>query len=188
LLAFAGLAAESMTRTQGWRFLDLGRRIERAWQLASLLHSTINTEDGGLPSVLEAILKVADSLMTYRSRYLSTVQVAPVLDLLVVDDTNPRSIANQLLIIEGHVEELPRDSSRALLSPEQRLAVSLRNAVRLADPTELARVEAEAERPVLDRLMRRLQDQLPKLSDAVSSRFLTHAGLPRHLATMEGRT
>ncbi len=188
LLAFAGLAAESMTRTQGWRFLDLGRRIERAWQSSMLLQSTLNSEEGGQPSVLEALLRVADSLMTYRSRYLSTIQVAPVLDLLVVDDTNPRSIAYQLRTVESHVEELPRDSSRALLSPEQRLAVSLRNAVRLSDPLELARQEGDGNRPALDRLMRRLQDQLPKLSDTVSSRFLTHAGLPRHLASMEGRS
>ena len=187
LLAFAGLAAESMTRTQGWRFMDLGRRIERAWQSAMLLRVSLNSEEGGRPSVLEAILRVADSLMTYRTRYLSNVQVAPVLDLLIVDETNPRSIAHQLSMIETQVEGLPRDSSRAMLSPEQRLSISLRNAVRLSDPMDLARLDGDSHRPALDRLLRRLEEQLPKLSDTVSSRFLTHAGLPRHLASMEER-
>jgi uncharacterized circularly permuted ATP-grasp superfamily protein/uncharacterized alpha-E superfamily protein len=186
LLAFAGLASESMTRTQGWRFLDLGRRLERAWQTALLVNSTLTHALDDERPLLEAILETVDSVMTYRSRYLATMQIAPVLDLLIVDETNPRSIGYQLRVIEDHVSELPRDEVLAGLRPEQRTAVSLRNAVRLADVFDLARADDEGHRPVLDRLLRRLTDQLPRLSDAISSRFLTYAGLPRHYGTNGG--
>ncbi|REJ87043.1 MAG: hypothetical protein DWQ34_25875 [Planctomycetota bacterium] len=180
LLAFAGLAGESMTRTQGWRFLDLGRRVERAWQTSTLLNAALTQSIDDERPLLDAILQAADSIMTYRSRYLASVQIAAVLDLLILDESSPRSIAFQLRAIEDHVGELPRDAARAGLSAEQRLAVSLRNAVRLADVYELVKSEGEGERPQLERLLMRLINQLPKLADAVSSRFLIHAGQPRH--------
>ncbi|SFI91147.1 circularly permuted type 2 ATP-grasp protein [Planctomicrobium piriforme] len=187
LVAFSGLAAESMTRTQGWRFLDLGRRVERAWQTSMLLRSTLTSVSDEEQPVLEAVLQVADSIMTYRSRYLATVQPGPVLDLLLTDETNPRSIAYQLVAISKHVDELPRDEHQALLNVEQRLALALLNAVRLADIYELAQTSAHDEREALDRLLKRLCDQLPRLSDTMSSRFLIHAGLPRHFASSLGR-
>jgi len=183
LVAFAGLAADSMTRTQGWRFLDLGRRVERAWQTSMLLRSTLTTVDQAELEVLEAVLQVADSIMTYRSRYLATIQAGPVLDLLLTDETNPRSVAYQLARICEHVDQLPRDEQQALLNVEQRLALSLLNSVRLADISELIQHNRQHERELLDRLLKRICDQLPRLSDAMSSRFLIHAGLPRHFAS-----
>lgn len=188
VVAFSGLSAESMTRTQGWRFLDLGRRLERAWQTSLLLRSTLVTATEEEQPVLEAMLQAADSIMTYRSRYLATVQPAPVLDLLLTDETNPRSIGYQLAVIAQHVDELPRDEHQALRSPEQRLALSLLNVVRLADIYELSRVTQGDQRGTLDRLLKRLCDQLPQLSDAMSGRFLIHAGLPRHFLSSLERT
>ncbi|MCA9025350.1 MAG: circularly permuted type 2 ATP-grasp protein [Planctomycetaceae bacterium] len=186
LLAFAGLAQESMTRGQGWRFLDLGRRIERAWQTSVLLRGTLAFPIEEEQPMLETVLQTADSIMTYRTRYLATMQTAPVLDLLLVDETNPRSIGYQLQVIESHLEELPRGEHAAVISPEQRIALSLRNAVRLAVVTDLARVEASGNRPALERLLKQMDDRFPKLSDAVSSRFLIHAGLSRHYGSFSG--
>lgn len=182
LAAFSGWIAESMTRAPTWSFLDLGRRIERAWQTARLLRcamTAVREEEG---PILEAVLKTTDSIMTYRSRYLATVQAAPVLDLLLVDETNPRSIGYQLAVVSEHVDALPRDELQVGLGQEQRLAQSLLNAVRLADVVELVGSHRDDRRIDLDRLLLRLADQLPRLSDALSGRFLIHAGLPRHLA------
>jgi uncharacterized alpha-E superfamily protein len=182
LLSFAGLVSESMTRTQGWRFLDLGRRIERAWQTSMLLRSTLCEPMKFEFSILESVLQTADSIMTYRSRYLASLQLPTVLDLLLTDETNPRSIGFQIVAIAEHVDQLPRGEGQAVRSPEQRMALSLVNAVRLADVFELSRPGADGRREPLDRLLKRLCDQLPKLSDAVSGRFLIHAGLSRHFA------
>ncbi|MBL8851328.1 MAG: circularly permuted type 2 ATP-grasp protein [Planctomycetaceae bacterium] len=186
LLAFAGLVSESMTRTQGWRFLDLGRRIERAWQTAMLLRSTLCEPVMQEFPILESVLQTADSVMTYRSRYLASLQLPTVLDLLLTDETNPRSIGFQIAAIAEHVDQLPRSESQAVRSPEQRLALSLLNAVRLADVFELSSPGPDGRHEQLDRLLKRLCDQLPKLSDAVSGRFLIHAGLPRHFAVRSG--
>ena len=70
--------------------------------------------------MLEALLEIADSSMTYRYRYLTTLQLAPVLDLLLTDETNPRSVAFQLVALAEHVENLPRDQAQPLLTAEQR--------------------------------------------------------------------
>src|SRR6185295_10745068 len=133
LSSFGGLASESMTRGQVWLFMDLGRRLERAVNMAGILRSTLITpvtEDGPL---LEAILEVGDSFMTYRRRYLANLQLAPVLDLLLADETNPRSVVFQYVSLHEHVESLPRDKSSAHLTPEQRVVVGGLAALRLTN-------------------------------------------------------
>ncbi|MDA0281909.1 MAG: circularly permuted type 2 ATP-grasp protein [Planctomycetota bacterium] len=174
---FGGLSSEGMTRTQVWRFLELGRRIERVWHTATILQSTLVEVADPEPFVLEAVLESCDSIMTYRGRYLSTLQAEAVIDLLATDDTNPRSLIFQLNRIQDHVSRLP-SAGQAVLGPDERLAMSLHNAVRLAEPRELAQAD-DSRRQALDRLMQRLLDQIPKLSNAISQRYLIHAGLPR---------
>ncbi len=108
LSAFAGLVMESMTRGDGWRFLDIGRRLERAIQMVELLRNGLARDASSGVGVLEAILEMADSSITYRSRYLTSVQVDLVLDLLLVDEANPRSIAFQLARLREHIERASR--------------------------------------------------------------------------------
>ena len=74
LSAFAGLVMEGMTRGDGWRFLDIGRRLERALQMAELLRNSLTGEAPPDIGVLEAVLEIADSSITYRSRYLTSLQ------------------------------------------------------------------------------------------------------------------
>ena len=96
LAAFAGEIAESMTRTHAWRFLDLGRRLERGTARVAARPRHARAGGGSEPEALEALLEIPDSVMTYRSRYASRFQLGAVLDLLICDETNPRSIAYQL--------------------------------------------------------------------------------------------
>ncbi|MFT4559979.1 MAG: putative circularly permuted ATP-grasp superfamily protein [Planctomycetaceae bacterium] len=174
---FSGLSSEGMTRTQVWRFLELGRQIERVWHTATILQSTLVEVADPEPLVLEAVLESCDSIMTYRGRYLSTLQAEAVIDLLVTDDTNPRSLGFQLNRIQDHVTSLP-SAGQATLGQDERLAMSLHNSVRLTEPRDLAQAD-DGQRRSLDRLMQRLLDQIPKLSNAISQRYLIHAGLPR---------
>jgi uncharacterized circularly permuted ATP-grasp superfamily protein/uncharacterized alpha-E superfamily protein len=174
---FGGLSSEGMTRTQVWRFLEIGRRIERVWHTSTILQSTLVDVAEQEPLVLEAVLESCDSIMTYRGRYLSTLQAEAVIDLLVTDGTNPRSLIFQLNLIQDHVSKLP-SAGQAVMGADERLALSLQNYVRLAEPRELAQVE-DGQRRSLDRLLQRLLDQIPKLSDTISQRYLIHAGLPR---------
>ncbi len=173
LLAVSGFTSESMTRTHSWRFLQLGRRIERASQTAEVLAGTlVETLDDESP-ILEAVLRTTDSLITYRSRYLAQLQTAPVIDLLVTDRTNPRSLAYQLQRIVELLRGLP-DRTGPGLGRDERLAEALLHQIRMADPVALAVARKNGRRTVLGQLLQQLIDDLPKLSDAITARYLIH--------------
>jgi uncharacterized circularly permuted ATP-grasp superfamily protein/uncharacterized alpha-E superfamily protein len=138
LSSFSGLAMESMTRGLGWRFMDMGRRMERALHQIDLLHIGLPWACGPARNTLEALLEVSDSIMTYRARYRTAFQLAPALDLLLMDESNPKSLAFQLSQLSDHVEHLPRQSERRFSSPEERMALEMLTTTRLLDLTGLA--------------------------------------------------
>ncbi len=107
LAAFSGMEMENMTRGNGWRFLDIGRRLERSVNLVHLVRAALSAA-GASDAVLEPLLEIADSSMTYRRRYYTQAQLAPVLDLLLADEGNPRSLAFQVNAMAGHIDRLPR--------------------------------------------------------------------------------
>ena len=92
----AGYAAENMVRGGGRLFLDLGRRIERAQAVARQLAHALDRPPARLDSGLSLALELCDSVLTYRSRYLTIVQPALVIDLVVADEGNPRGLGYQL--------------------------------------------------------------------------------------------
>jgi uncharacterized circularly permuted ATP-grasp superfamily protein/uncharacterized alpha-E superfamily protein len=105
--ALSGMASENMTRGSGWRFLDMGRRVERAIYVARVLLGVGDTAAANWDASLHLALELCDSTITYRTRYLAALQAAPVLDLLLLDDTNPQSLAFQLAAVRQHLLELP---------------------------------------------------------------------------------
>jgi len=185
LAAFAGLATESMTRGQAWRFVDMGRRIERAGAGVLLLETTLvkPLPEREVP-LLEALLDVADSGMTYRRRYRATLLPAPVLDLLLTDDTNPRAVIFQLRALTRHLEALPVSSTTGVRSPQLRIAQSALAELDLADVEALCAVEG-GERKALAELLGSLGRKIPALSDSLSSSYLSHAVVSRNLGSEE---
>lgn len=186
LAALSGLAMDGMTRGEGWRFLDMGRRLERATNLVTLLRETLTgpllpEREGPL---LEAVLEVADSSITYRRRYLASLQAAPVVDLLLMDETTPRSAAFQLGALAEHLARLPRDPGRAGLSIEDRLVQTSLSRLRLADVEAICVPDPQKEgrRAGLAALLAELARDLPALSEALSASYLNHATMSRQLA------
>ncbi len=175
LAAFNGLMHENMTRNFGWRFMDLGRRIERALQMAELLNTVLGTvvEDAEQTEHLAFLLETADCFITYRARYRFAPTFPLVLDLLMVDETNPRGIAFQLLEISNHLVELPKASLDAIRTPEQRLALELFTQVRLADMDSLRFADQNGHRIHLTAALGRLVSGLPELSDIISRRYFS---------------
>jgi uncharacterized circularly permuted ATP-grasp superfamily protein/uncharacterized alpha-E superfamily protein len=104
--AVAGVAAESMVRGGGWLFLDLGRRVERAQEVASEVAIAIDQLPPRIETGLLLVLELCDSAITYRSRYLNVLQPATVLDLVLADQGNPRGLAFQLVAMHGLLDEL----------------------------------------------------------------------------------
>ena len=175
LAAFSGMEMENMTRNHGWRFLGMGRRLERTQHLVDLLRSLLTrgnpTEDGSLILLLE----LADSTMTYRSRYLTTPMLPPVIDLLLLDETNPRSVAFQLAALIDQVNQLPRDGDEDVRTPEQRLVLSLLTRVRLAEIAPLCDEDDEGRRGALELLLDAVRTGLPQLSEVITRDYFSHA-------------
>ncbi|HTI52106.1 MAG TPA: circularly permuted type 2 ATP-grasp protein, partial [Planctomycetaceae bacterium] len=183
LAAFSGLAMESVTRGDGWRFLDIGRKLERALQLTNLLQSTLVSVTTPEIPLLEALLEIADSSMTYRRRYQGSLQAAAVLDLLLADETNPRSLGFQLAALAENVERLPRDAKFSGRSIEQRLMLASLTTLRLAEADVLVQADGANQRPNLEQLLAELKKALPALSNAITQTHLSHLQTSRHLAS-----
>jgi uncharacterized alpha-E superfamily protein len=179
LSAFSGLATESMTRGHGWRFLDMGRRIERAHQTLQLIKRMFGEVHEDLVWLLEAKLEIADSTMTYRYRYQTSLQLAPVLDLILVDESNPRAVGFQLAALAEHVRHLPGDSFEAEQRAEPRIVLAAQAILRLCDVDAYCEPDETGRRKALEDFVDNVSTHLRRLSDALTQRYLTHTG-PSH--------
>jgi uncharacterized circularly permuted ATP-grasp superfamily protein/uncharacterized alpha-E superfamily protein len=121
LAALSGFALDDMTRDEGWRFLMIGRRIERLQFLSSSLAAFLRGADAFDQAGLEWLLELGNSSITYRSRYLAVAQLIPVLDLLLLDEQNPHAVLFQLKLVTRTLKRLnddfgaPREAGLPLL-------------------------------------------------------------------------
>ena len=109
LLALAGIVSENMVRDPGWYMIDCGRGLERALQVLALLRVTVCTERDPDTErlVTDAVLSSTESIVTFRRRYRGLTGIAPLTELLVIDQINPRSVAYQLKRILADLEAMP---------------------------------------------------------------------------------
>lgn len=103
--ALAGLASENMVRGPAWRFLEIGKRIERALGTARIARRLLEAESDF--EALGTLLDLCDSQIIYRTRYLAGPMRNPVLDLVLLDPANPRSLAFQVAQIVEQIAGLP---------------------------------------------------------------------------------
>jgi uncharacterized circularly permuted ATP-grasp superfamily protein/uncharacterized alpha-E superfamily protein len=182
LAAFAGEIAESMNRTYAWRFLDLGRRLERALRESQLVCGILAHGGGSEPEVLETLLQISDSVMTYRSRYASRFQLGAALDLLICDETNPHSIAYQLVQSIGHLEQLTLGAQSVSDPADAGLAVALLQIIRSANIAKMSRDFTAGSRGQLNKLFSDIDEAIPVLSNVISHRYFFHSGPIQRLA------
>jgi uncharacterized circularly permuted ATP-grasp superfamily protein/uncharacterized alpha-E superfamily protein len=109
LAALSGFALDDMTRDEGWRFLMIGRRIERLQFLSSSLAAFLRGAGAFDQAGLEWLLELGNSSITYRSRYLAVAQLIPVLDLLLLDEQNPHAVLFQLKLVTRTLKRLNDD-------------------------------------------------------------------------------
>ncbi len=179
LLALSGLRNESMVRDLGWRFMDAGSRLERGVQLLSLLQATLIDARGTATDslVFESVLTAAESIITYRRRYRSHAQLETLLDLLLIDDGNPRSLVFGLERLTEDFNRLPAGADRRLRE-EQRLVLEAATAVRVANTAELVEQDERGHRPGLEAFLTQLRGKLLEGADAVDRTHFVHL-LPR---------
>jgi uncharacterized alpha-E superfamily protein len=189
LLALAGLTAESMVRDPGWHFMEAGRRLERGVGLSLLLRASVATaRDTATDSlVFESVLSAAESIITYRRRYRSHAQLETLLDLLVLDPGNPRSLAHQVGHLATAVDALPDREADGRLSPAGRVVLETATAVRIADTHELALPELDGDaRPALAAFLDGQVAGLRATADAISAAHFSPIlpQRPLHLAAL----
>jgi uncharacterized circularly permuted ATP-grasp superfamily protein/uncharacterized alpha-E superfamily protein len=160
IASFSGLAQENMSQLAGWRFLELGRRIERAIATSRFVRQFAFAPE--LAGGLDLLLELADSQITYRRRYVMVAAPAPVVDLVVLDPNNPRSVAYQLGRIETQLAVLPKRNAEGRLSPPEQIATALATQIRTADAAALNAGTFEG-----------VEDTLMRLADVIASTYFT---------------
>ncbi|MFZ2404748.1 MAG: circularly permuted type 2 ATP-grasp protein [Methylobacter sp.] len=181
-VAFIGLTTESMTREAGWLMLDSGRRLEGALTLVSLLRATVvpRHEAALQNQLLEAVLVSTDSLSIYRRRYRSYIQLPMVLELLLVDETHPRSLAYQLCQLSSHIGALPRERGKGQLSEEERLILRTYTDLRLVKVPELLKVDDGTMIYVeLESVLSTMTERLWRLYEVLAQAYFSHSQGPQ---------
>lgn len=181
-VAFIGLTTESMTREAGWLMLDGGRRLEGALTLVALLRATVvqRHEPVLQNQLLEAVLVSTDSLSIYRRRYRSFIQLPMVLELLLMDETHPRSLAYQLHQLSSHIGELPRERGKGRLSEEERLILRAHTDLRLVTVSELIKVDDETGLyPELESVLSKMTERLWQLYEVLAQAYFSHSQMPQ---------
>jgi uncharacterized circularly permuted ATP-grasp superfamily protein/uncharacterized alpha-E superfamily protein len=161
LASFAGLAQENMNRAAGWRFLKMGRRVERAINTTRFARQFGYDEAGD--DDLDILLTLVDCQITYRSRYLVGPVLAPVRDLVVLDPYNPRSVAFQIESLNEHIASLPALKENGLIERPQRLAVALRAMLTTAEAATLD-----------TKTLFSLEQDLLRLAEAIGLHYFPH--------------
>jgi uncharacterized alpha-E superfamily protein len=174
LAAFGGLSADSMSRGQRWRFLEIGRRTERAFGAIALVRAFC--PPGGDPAGVpwEAVLAIADASITYRRRYRSGANPGAILDLLLDDETNPRSLLYQLLQLDLLLDGLTGPDVPSQREEQQALVrgaiADLRRTAALggAVPDRVRRLDRE-----LDDVLENVRAALAALSDQLGRAYFS---------------
>jgi uncharacterized circularly permuted ATP-grasp superfamily protein/uncharacterized alpha-E superfamily protein len=150
LSAFHGLLGESMPHGHAWRFLDLGRRLERGLYLSCLVRETLKDREDTPIGRHELLLETLDALVTYRQKHTS-LRASAVLDLVLCDESNPRSLASQFAAGLDHLRALPCDAEGHFKLPEERRLLAALSELRLLELSEPSGGNRDTLLGVLDR-------------------------------------
>jgi uncharacterized alpha-E superfamily protein len=174
LAAVTGAQADRMTRDEGWRLLAIGRQIERLITLASSLQAMFENEQALAGDGFELLLQLFDSVITYRARHQRWQHPVALVELLVRDHANPRSLACVVRTLRQELAQLPAPDGDELLA-------------RLAPTAQWPSVEvlttagADGRMHSLLELVESLGTAGIALSESIGSRFFSHAEAGFHM-------
>jgi uncharacterized circularly permuted ATP-grasp superfamily protein/uncharacterized alpha-E superfamily protein len=168
LAALTGAQTDRMTRDHGWRLMTVGRLIERLLGMARVMTRLMDGEALDSAPGAELLLELFDSSITFRARYQRHGDLLALVDLLVLDDGNPRAFAGILRRLRSELEKLPgmqREDWREHL-PAEGAGLGLADLRDASDEQVRAQVQA---------LAGRLWTAGAALSDALGQRYFAHA-------------
>ncbi len=166
LMTLSGFALDGMTRDMGWRFMSIGRRLERLQFMTSLLLQALSSPGDSLRDS-DWMLELADSIVTYRSRYMMRPEPLPVLDLLILDEANPRAVIFQ---VDGLADSCRRMAKRFGLCGGESLYAFVER-LRALDLAKDLETPGGVELP---KLLSEIRDASMSFSDQLSLRFFSH--------------
>jgi uncharacterized alpha-E superfamily protein len=175
LAALSGFALDDMTRDEGWRFLMIGRRLERLQFLSSSLAAFLRSDAVFDQAGLEWLLELGNSSITYRSRYLAVAQLIPVLDLLLLDEQNPHAVLFQLKLVTRTLKRLNDDfaAPRETALPELVARLS-RFDLRCLENPLFGEASLRAALDGLADLLQEVADVSGQVSDRLALRHFAH--------------
>ncbi len=184
LAAFSGLTSESMSRESGWLMLQLGRRMERALSINSLLRATtvMKQPEALLNQILEAVLLSTDSFSLYQRRYRKAIRLPMLLELLLKDKNHPYSLLFQLQHLKQDIDSLPDHSHKNQLSREQGLILKAHTELQLCDINALLNVCDNGLYNDLDALLENMTSLLWRIADSITQRYFNHISETHQLA------
>jgi len=175
LSAVNGQVQENMTRGYGWRLLESGRRLERSQFLVRVIRE-LCTRKPQAPGALALLLDLCDSTLTHRTRYQSNPTLSTVLDLLITDDSNPRSLIFQVESLQLRLATMPRRESEQGLSSSERFLLATHSDLSLADLDKLINVLSKTGlRTHLNRLLKRTEENLSALQAELTKTYFDPA-------------
>lgn len=174
LLALQGLGAETMVRDVGWYLMDIGIRLERAQFLVATLEATLTQRRSAAVDslVLESVLIATESVITYRRRHQTRATVRTVLDLLLLDARNPRSLQFQVDRLVADLAEVPAAGRGS--AARDRLLQDVRDLLEELDTPVVADTDDGGLRRRLGELLDSLGWRLRELDDELRRVHFVH--------------
>jgi uncharacterized circularly permuted ATP-grasp superfamily protein/uncharacterized alpha-E superfamily protein len=182
IVAFIGLNRESISREQGWILLDVGRKIETSLLLITLLRTTLVARSSDLVEyhLQQSVLMSNESLVNYRYKYRMPITLGLVLDFMLFDTNNPRSLTYQVDRLKVYLKNLPRNQAGHWLTEYERLIQEADGLLKLADKDELTLAgPADKEYRVLNDLLSKMYVLLSGIPDVISKTYFKHELAPK---------
>ncbi len=183
LMALAGLTQESMMRGVGWRFMQIGRRLERGIQTTAMIQSLLvpKLTEPSQNTLIQALLLSLEGLISYRRRYRARIDVESALDLVLLDINNPRSLLFQLDELTNHINALPKLPEQSNeLTAESRAILEAETKIKLTRLNQLS-VHELNQRQHLNALLHTISELLGDTSNNISEKYFEHRESSRQL-------
>jgi uncharacterized circularly permuted ATP-grasp superfamily protein/uncharacterized alpha-E superfamily protein len=174
-VAFIGLNRESISREQGWIMLDLGRKIEQSLLVITMLKTTMvkKHNDQVEYNLQQSVLMSNEGLVNYRYKYRRPLQNLLVIDLLLFDPNNPRSLTYQVVRLKSYLINLPKNKGAQSTSEYEPLILEADALLRLANKNELSISDGEGYKN-LEIFLSELYTILSAIPGMISKAYFKH--------------
>jgi len=183
VVAFIGLNRESISREQGWIMLDMGRKIEQSLGVLSILRNTLTRKYSDIVeyNLLQTVLMSNEGLVNYRYKYRRPLQNILVIDLLLFDPNNPRSLSYQLVRLKSYLQRLPRNTTGQSVPEFEKLILQADALIRQVDRSELGVSDGESYIH-LDQFLSQIFHLLSSIPGELSRAFFKHELSPKTIS------